>query len=113
MRYVLDSSVGLKLVLPESDSGKAIRLRDESRQGIHQLIAPDVFPIEVGHVLSKAERQGRIGQGDGPGRVAGRAGRRAGQPRRPRSDGRRLSGGSDVPDGGAGCEGNDNWQTWH
>ncbi len=29
MKYVLDSSVALKWVLPEPDSGKAIRLRDE------------------------------------------------------------------------------------
>ncbi len=29
MKYVLDSSVALKWVLPEADSGKAIRLRDE------------------------------------------------------------------------------------
>jgi hypothetical protein len=29
MKYVLDSSVALKWVLPEVDSQKAIRLRDE------------------------------------------------------------------------------------
>jgi len=29
MRYVLDSSVALKWVLAEAESGKAIRLRDE------------------------------------------------------------------------------------
>jgi hypothetical protein len=29
MKYVLDSSVALKWVLPETDSGTAIRLRDE------------------------------------------------------------------------------------
>ena len=35
MKYVLDSSVALKFVLPEVDSGKAIRLRDDYRKSIH------------------------------------------------------------------------------
>jgi hypothetical protein len=41
MRYVLDSSVALKWVLPEVDSAKAIRLRDEYRNGLHELLATD------------------------------------------------------------------------
>jgi predicted nucleic acid-binding protein len=65
MRYVLDSSVALKLVLPEPDSGKVIQLRDETRQGMHELLTPDVFPIEVAHALARAERQKRISQKDG------------------------------------------------
>jgi hypothetical protein len=32
MKYVLDSSVALKWVLPEADSAKAIRLRDEYKK---------------------------------------------------------------------------------
>jgi predicted nucleic acid-binding protein len=60
MRYVLDSNVALKWVLPEPDSAKAISLRDGFRQGIHELLAPDVFPIEVAHSLAKAERRGII-----------------------------------------------------
>jgi hypothetical protein len=39
VKYVLDSSVALKWALPESDSGKAIRLRDEYRNGIHALLS--------------------------------------------------------------------------
>jgi predicted nucleic acid-binding protein len=65
MRYVLDANVALKWVLPETDSVKAIRLRDETRQGIHELLAPDIFPIEVGHGLTRAERMGRIAAGAG------------------------------------------------
>jgi predicted nucleic acid-binding protein len=38
MRYVLDSSVALKVSLPEPDSAKAIQLRDDFRNGIHELI---------------------------------------------------------------------------
>ena len=60
MKCVLDSSVALKWVLPEADSGKAIRLRDEYSNGVHQLLAPDVFPSEIANGLASAERQKRI-----------------------------------------------------
>jgi hypothetical protein len=51
MKYVLDSSVALKWVLPEADSAKAIRLRDGYSNGVHKLLAPDarrgraIFPL--------------------------------------------------------------------
>ena len=64
MKYVLDSSVALKWVLPEADSAKAIRLRDESRNGIHELLAPDIFPSEIANGLASAERQKRIQKGE-------------------------------------------------
>lgn len=57
MTYVIDSSVALKWVLPEIDRPKAIVLRDGYRNAILDLIAPDVFPIEVAHALSRAERR--------------------------------------------------------
>ncbi len=57
MRYVLDSCVALKWVLPEPDSAKALKLRDEYRQQIHELLAPDVFPVEAAHALARAERR--------------------------------------------------------
>ena len=60
MTYVLDASVGAKWVLPEVHSDKAIRLRDGYRQGIHQLLSPDFFPVEVAHSITRGERQGRI-----------------------------------------------------
>jgi predicted nucleic acid-binding protein len=60
MKYVLDSSVGFKWVVPEAHSDKALRLRDDFRNGVHELLAPDVFPIELGHALTRAERQGRV-----------------------------------------------------
>jgi hypothetical protein len=41
--YIIDSSVALKWVLPETDSGKAIRLRDDYSNGIEALLAPDIF----------------------------------------------------------------------
>jgi predicted nucleic acid-binding protein len=60
MKYVLDSSVAFKWVVVETLTDKARRLRDEFRQGLHDLIAPDVLPIEVAQSLTRAERQGRI-----------------------------------------------------
>lgn len=65
MKYVLDSNVALKWVLPEPDADKAIRLRDEFRHGLHELLAPDVFPVEVAHALAKSQRRGLILPGEG------------------------------------------------
>ena|SRR5690349_6218140 len=63
MIYVLDSSVAFKWEVPETDSDKANLLRDDFRNGIHALIAPDFFPLELAHALTRAERQGRIAVG--------------------------------------------------
>jgi predicted nucleic acid-binding protein len=60
MKLVLDASVGLKFCLPEPDVAKALQLRDEFRKGMHELYAPDIFPVEIAHALSKACRQHRI-----------------------------------------------------
>jgi predicted nucleic acid-binding protein len=60
MKYVLDSSVAFKWVIAELLSNKAQDLRDAFRKGVHELLAPDVFPVEVAHALTRAERQGRI-----------------------------------------------------
>jgi len=65
MKYVLDSSVAFKLLVIESDSDKAKRLIEDYRNGVHELIAPDVLPIEVGHALTRAERMGRVSTADG------------------------------------------------
>jgi predicted nucleic acid-binding protein len=64
MKYVLDSSVALKWALPEADSHKAIRLRDDYKNGVHQLVAQDIFIPEVANGLASAERQGRIKAGE-------------------------------------------------
>src|SRR5262245_64445117 len=60
MKSVLDSSIALKWVVVEALTDKARGLRDEFRQGLHELIAPDIFPVEVAHSLTRAERQGRV-----------------------------------------------------
>jgi predicted nucleic acid-binding protein len=64
MKYVLDSSVALKWVLPEPDSAKALELRDEFAKGVHELLTPDIFLLETLHALTKAERQRKIAFGD-------------------------------------------------
>jgi predicted nucleic acid-binding protein len=64
MKYVLDSSVGLKTLLPEVDSPKAIALCKAFRRGVHELLAPDIFPVEAAHALAKAERKGLLAAGE-------------------------------------------------
>ncbi|HBI42713.1 MAG TPA: hypothetical protein DDY78_07635 [Planctomycetales bacterium] len=51
-------------VLPEKDSAKAIQLRDEARNAVHELLAPDFFPAEAFNALLKAERTKRINVGE-------------------------------------------------
>lgn len=65
MKYVVDASVGAKCVIPELHTDKSIRLRDAYLQGIHALIAPDFYPVEVAHSITRAERQKRINLAQG------------------------------------------------
>src|SRR5437588_12959334 len=65
MKYVVDSCVAFKWVVPEDRSDAAIRLRDDYKNGIHELLAPRIFPFEIGHALTRAERQKRIKPPDG------------------------------------------------
>jgi predicted nucleic acid-binding protein len=60
MKYVVDSSVAFKWVVPEPFSDKALQLRADYENAVHDLVAPDIFPIEIGHALTRAERQKRI-----------------------------------------------------
>lgn len=60
MKYVLDASVGIKTVLPESDSDKAVVLRTDFRAGVHELIAPDTYLVEIAHALTRAGRRGIV-----------------------------------------------------
>jgi predicted nucleic acid-binding protein len=70
MKYVIDSSVAFKWEVVEVDSDKARRLRDAFRNGIHKLLAPDLFPSEVANSLLVAERGGRFPKGDYPTHLA-------------------------------------------
>jgi predicted nucleic acid-binding protein len=60
MKYVIDASVAFKWQVPEPNSDKALQLRTDYENGVHELLAPDIFPIEIGHALTRSERQKRI-----------------------------------------------------
>lgn len=70
MRYVLDSSVALKWFLTEPDTPKANQHRDDARNAVHELVAPDFFPVEMAHAITLAEQQGRITPAEGAAFVA-------------------------------------------
>jgi predicted nucleic acid-binding protein len=63
MRDVIDCSTAVKWEVNEPDSAKAIRLRDGCRAGTHELLAPDIFPVEVSNALYIAELRGSIAPG--------------------------------------------------
>jgi predicted nucleic acid-binding protein len=65
MKYVIDCSTAMKWVVMEPDRAKAILLRDDFRNGLHELLAPDLFPVEIANALLVAERRKLIGPGDG------------------------------------------------
>jgi predicted nucleic acid-binding protein len=65
MIYVLDSNVAVKWVLTETLSDKAQLLRDDFKSNVHELLSPDIFPAEVIHALTRAERQNRITPSEG------------------------------------------------
>ena len=71
MKYVVDASVALKWVLPEAQSGKALQLRDDFQKGLHELLAPDIIPVELAHALTRAERKKIISVGYAKGFLAG------------------------------------------
>src|SRR2546430_20417 len=47
MKLVLDSSVAFKWLVPEDGTDKAIRLRDDFQSQVHELLSPNLFPIQV------------------------------------------------------------------
>ena len=63
MKYVVDSSVAFKWVDQEIHQDKALLLRSDFSNGIHELGAPDFFPTEIAHALTRAERQNRVTPG--------------------------------------------------
>src|SRR5262245_51612534 len=64
MKYAVDTSVAIKTVVAEADSDKAIKLRDDYINAVHDLIAPDLYPTEFCNVLMMLERSGKIGAGE-------------------------------------------------
>jgi predicted nucleic acid-binding protein len=64
MKYVLDASVAAYWVLRNPLQAKALKLRTEYQQNIHELIDPAHFQGEIASALTKAERQKLIPVGD-------------------------------------------------
>jgi predicted nucleic acid-binding protein len=60
MIYVLDSNVALKWELPEEGWEQARRVRHDFVTNAIGLMAPDIYPVEIAHVLSRAERQNLV-----------------------------------------------------
>jgi predicted nucleic acid-binding protein len=59
---VLDTSAILKWVLNEEDSEKARRILDQYLDGSLELIAPSLVFPEVGNVLARMVRRGKLNQ---------------------------------------------------
>jgi predicted nucleic acid-binding protein len=56
----VDSSVAAKWVLPEEHSGQALNLYQQVTQAGHEVVAPLLFPIEVGNILRQRVRRGLL-----------------------------------------------------
>ncbi len=70
MKYVLDASVAVKWFMPEVDSDKAVNLRIGYLNRFHELIAPDVFPVEIAHAFTRSERRNLLNPGEAATRLA-------------------------------------------
>jgi Aldehyde dehydrogenase family len=53
----LDAIVAIKWVIVEPDSNKATRVREDYRNAIYDLIAPESFAIKCAYSLTKKQRQ--------------------------------------------------------
>jgi predicted nucleic acid-binding protein len=57
---VLDASVAAKWFINEPDAAQAQTLLEEVAQGRWQLVAPDLFQIELAHIFWKHREQGYV-----------------------------------------------------
>jgi predicted nucleic acid-binding protein len=51
---------GIQVVRARDWYRQGLQLRDDFHAAVHELLAADVFPVEVTHAITRAERQGRI-----------------------------------------------------
>jgi predicted nucleic acid-binding protein len=56
MKYVIDCSVAFKWFVMEADRPKALQLRQGFENRTCELLAPDLFPTEIGNALLMAEQ---------------------------------------------------------
>jgi predicted nucleic acid-binding protein len=64
MKYVVDASVVVRWEIVTPESPKALRLRADYQNRIHELLAPETIIWETANSLLKAERQKTIPAGD-------------------------------------------------
>jgi predicted nucleic acid-binding protein len=64
VKLVIDANVGWKALVPEQNSDTALKLLDGFRKGMHELLGPDLYPIEIGNILVTAARSGKVKSGD-------------------------------------------------
>ena len=64
MKYVIDASIAEAWYQLNSATIKAAQLRFDFLRGIHELLAPDVFPAECAEMLVNAERKGLLVPGN-------------------------------------------------
>ena len=57
---VIDASVVVKWLVPETDDKFALRLQDQFRDGELKLLAPPLLLLEVGNALWKRVRRGEL-----------------------------------------------------
>lgn len=64
-RYVVDASIVAKWILPGEPYGEnAVRLKDDSIEGITELHTPSILTYEVGNTLRRASKMQRISPDD-------------------------------------------------
>ena len=64
-RYVVDASVVAKWVLPGEPYGEqSVRLKEDVVRGVVEPHAPTLLPYEVGSLLLRATRLGRVEEAD-------------------------------------------------
>ena len=66
MRYVIDASVSARWFLPTVLSARAVQLRADYQNGVHELLAPETILWETCNALIKAERQSILFPGQAP-----------------------------------------------
>lgn len=62
MKLVIDANIGLSALLPETDTAQARQLFADCRTGLHELLVPDLYLLEVENTLVNAARSGKIPQ---------------------------------------------------
>jgi predicted nucleic acid-binding protein len=60
MKFVLDASVAVKWLVPETESGRAREVFSAWNEGLIELAAPDILPSELANTLWKKAQKGEL-----------------------------------------------------